>query len=141
MLTGLQNDGSNRHWATRAKSTVRLKTLKRHGEGDELVEIQLSTQTRRKDPGLPEQWIARAFRYKRKGFRTSTVLTSLTDFKAYPRDEVVAPYHEQHSVDDPASDHGLILQGTSKDGIDLSSQENANPALRPLLTITYLQGG
>ena len=47
----------------------------------------------------------------------------------------------QQWVDDPASNHGLILQGTSKDGIDLSSRENAKPALRPLLTITYLQGG
>lgn len=98
-LTKLQRDGTNRHWLTRAKSTVKLRTIEKFSKGDELVEIQLSESTHKKNPGLPAQWIARAIRYKRNGFRASTLLTSLTDAKAYPRDEVVALYHERWEIE------------------------------------------
>lgn len=98
-LTHLHSCGSNRQWLTRAKSTVQLRTIEKLGKGDDRVEIKLSAATRRKNPGLPEQWIARAIRYKRKGFRTSTLLTSLLDSKKYPRDEVVALYHERWEIE------------------------------------------
>lgn len=98
-LTKLQGDGTNRHWATRAKSTVKLKTLKTFAKGDELVEIRLSESTRRNNPGLPETWMARAIRYKRKGFRPSILLTSLVDADLYPRGEVVDLYHERWEIE------------------------------------------
>ena len=115
VLTSLQNDGSNRHWLTRAKSTVRLKQIERVGKDDELVEIQLSAQTRRKNPGLPEHWIARAIRYKKKGFRASTLLTSLTDAEQYPRAEIVALYHERWEIElayDELKTHMLAREET-----------------------------
>jgi hypothetical protein len=98
-LTDLQNDGTNRHWLTRAKSDTRLRRVKKLGPGDYLVEIQLSESTRRKNPGLPEVWLVRAIQYKQKGFRASTLLTSLIDPEMYPRDEVVAMYHERWEIE------------------------------------------
>jgi hypothetical protein len=98
-LNGLCGDGTNRHWLTRAKSTTRLRVLERFAPGDELVEIELSKQTRRVNPGLPATWIARAIRYRRKGFRPSTLLTSLTDPTAYPRNEVVELYHVRWEIE------------------------------------------
>jgi len=98
-LTKIEQSGQNRHWMTRAKTTTRLRRLERLGPNDELVEIQLSAQTRRKCPHLPAQWKVRAIRYQRKGFRPSTILTSLLDPVAYPATEVVAIYHERWDIE------------------------------------------
>lgn len=114
-LNALCDDGTNRQWVTRAKSTTRLRTLERLGRGDELVEIQLSDATRRANPGLPEQWLARAIRYQRKGFRPSVLLTSLKDEEKYPRDEVVALYHERWEIElgyDEIKTHMLAREET-----------------------------
>ena len=44
-------------------------------------------------------WVARAIKYRRKGFRPSTVLTSLLDSRAHPASEVVALYHERWEIE------------------------------------------
>ena len=98
-LHHLVASGQNRHWVTRAKSTTRLRVVERLGLNDTLVEIQLSAPTRRKYPDLPPVWLARAIKYRRKGFRGSTVLTSLLDPRAYPASEVVALYHERWEIE------------------------------------------
>jgi hypothetical protein len=43
-LTRLERSGANRHWLTRAKSTTRLRVIKKRGRNDALVEITLSDQ-------------------------------------------------------------------------------------------------
>lgn len=114
-LTSLVRSGKNRHWVTRAKSTTRLKSLRRLGKNDELVEIELSDQTRRIYPDLPAIWQARAITYQRKGFPPSVLLTSLLDSKQYPASEVVALYHERWEIElgyDEIKTHMLARQET-----------------------------
>lgn len=98
-LVALRRDGTNRQWLSRAKSTTKLRTVEKLGKGDELVEIMLAPTTRRANPNLPEHWTVRAIRYKRKGFRASMLLTSLTDAAKYPRDEIVALYHDRWEIE------------------------------------------
>ena len=98
-LTQLVRAGNNRHWLTRAKSNTRLKTIKRLGRNDSLVEICLSAQTRKAYPELPEHWVVRAIRYQRRGFKPSLVLTSLTDAACYPASELVDLYHERWEIE------------------------------------------
>jgi hypothetical protein len=98
-LNRLCEDGKNRHFITRAKSTTRLRVIKRLGKDDALVEIELSPETRRKQPGLPECWTVRAISYQRKGFPKSVLLTSLLDSGTYPRSELVALYHERWEIE------------------------------------------
>jgi hypothetical protein len=98
-LTRLARSGTNRHWLTRAKSTTKLRVLRRLGRNDDLVEITLSEQTRRLYPDLPSVWTTRAIRYQRKGFRPSTLLTSLLDAEQYPSQEIVALYHERWEIE------------------------------------------
>lgn len=98
-LTALQQAGRDLHWLTRAKSQTRLRRIDRLGRNDELVEIVLSDQTRRAHPGVPVVWQARAIRYQRKGFRPSTLLTSLLNPIEYPADEIVALYHERWEIE------------------------------------------
>ena len=98
-LSRLAGDGTNRHWMTRAKSTTKLRTVERYGKGDALVEIVFAASTHRRNKDLPERWLARAVTYRRKGFRSSTLLTSLTDPVKYPRDELVELYHERWEIE------------------------------------------
>jgi hypothetical protein len=99
LLTAVERNGRNRHWLTRAKTTTRLRRIKRLAANDDLVEIQLSDQTRRAHPELPEVWVARAIRYQRKGFRPATLLTSLIDATVYPTKELVVLYHERWELE------------------------------------------
>lgn len=98
-LTKIVGSGHNRHWLTRAKTQTRLRTVRRLGRNDELAEIVLSDATRRAHPNVPATWQVRAIKYQRKGFRPSTLLTSLIDAAAYPSKEIVALYHERWEIE------------------------------------------
>ncbi len=98
-LSRLAGDGTNRHWMSRAKSTTKQRALERYGPNDALVEITFADSTRSANKELPEIWVARAITYQRKGFRRSVLLTSLIDPRKFPRDEVVAMYHERWEVE------------------------------------------
>jgi Insertion element 4 transposase N-terminal/Transposase DDE domain len=89
----------DRHFLTRAKSSTKWRVVERLGRGDEIVEMDVSRQARAKDPSLGATWRARAIRYQRKGFQPQILLTSLLDAEAYPKDEVVALYHERWEIE------------------------------------------
>ncbi|MGH9657707.1 MAG: IS4 family transposase, partial [Bryobacteraceae bacterium] len=114
-LTQLERSGRNRHWLTRRKKTTRLKRIERLGPNDSIVEIRLSEQTRRAYPDLPEAWRVRAISYRRKGFRPSTLLTSLLDPKAYRAAEIISLYHERWELElgyDEIKTHMLAREET-----------------------------
>ncbi|MEK7763438.1 MAG: IS4 family transposase, partial [Nitrospirota bacterium] len=75
ILLPLARDGANRHWLTRSKKNQRWRVLKRLGPRDAIIEMNVSSEARRQDPGLPKVWVARAVTYQRKGFRSQTLLT------------------------------------------------------------------
>ena len=99
VLCPLQAGGDHRHWLTRAKTTSKWKPLERLGPNDHLVEITVSQTARRKDPTLPRSFVARAIRYRRKGFQPQTLLTSMTDAARFPADEIRALYHERWEIE------------------------------------------
>ena len=68
------------------------RVLRRLGKKDVLVEMNVSSEARRKDPSLPRTWVMRAIAYQRKGFRPETVLTSLLSFEVFPATEIAALY-------------------------------------------------
>ena len=88
-----------KHWLVRAKKNNRWKTLKVFGPGDELVELSISAQARKKDPSLPKKMIARAIRYQVKGYRPQTLLTSMVDLELYPAIEIAEVYHERWELE------------------------------------------
>ena len=90
--------GADRHWLTRAKKNTKFKVIKRLARGDELVEMTVSAQARRKDPSLPLTWVARRIRYKMPGFREQFLLTSLRD-PEFPAQEIVTLYHERWELE------------------------------------------
>jgi len=98
-LVPLEANGRNRHWLTRARKNNTWRVVKRLGPGDALAEVLVNRHSHRVDPSLPERWTLRAIRYRRRGFREQTLLTSLLDPASYPRDEVVALYHERWELE------------------------------------------
>ena len=99
VLVPLMTKGTNRHWMTRAKSNTCFRQIRRLGAGDDLVEFEVSSDARRKDPSLPTHFDARSIRYQRKGYRPQLLLTSLVDPKQYPADELRALYHERWEIE------------------------------------------
>ena len=99
ILIPLMQGGHERHWMTRVKSTTKYRVIKRLGAGDELVELEVSREARRKSPELPKTYVARAIRFQRKGYRPTTLLTSLVDPKTYPAAELRLLYHERWELE------------------------------------------
>ena len=94
VLLGTES-GHDRRWLNRARKDLKLKTLKRLGPGDEVVEMKVSADARKKEPSLPRTWVARRIRYQIPGFSEQSLLTSLRDPDRFPADEIVALYHER----------------------------------------------
>ena len=99
VLVPLTSKGTERYWITRAKSNTKFRSIRRLGKGDDLVEFEVSSEARRKDPSLPTHFDARAIRYQRKGYPPQLLLTSLVDEKRYPAGEVRALYHERWEIE------------------------------------------
>jgi hypothetical protein len=98
-LYELRDGGVNRHWLVRGKKNLKWRVVKRLGRGDDLVEIQLPSAIRKEHPDWPNTFFARAIRYRCKGFRSQTLLTSLLDPGAYPAAEIVELYHERWELE------------------------------------------
>lgn len=96
----MQSTGENRHWLIRGRDDLRVwKTIERYGPGDELAEIEVSKQTRANHPELPRTLRIRVIRYRRPGFKTRTLITSLLDPKLYPAKEIAELYHERWEIE------------------------------------------
>jgi hypothetical protein len=99
VLVPMMTTGVERNWLSRAKTTTEFRSIRRLGAGDELVEIKISSDARRKNVSLPTHYDVRAIRYQRKGFPAQILLTSLLDPERYPADEVRALYHERWEIE------------------------------------------
>ncbi len=99
VLIPLSRTGQDRHWLTRAKKNTSWRVVKHLGPKDQLIEMAVSRQARKKDPTLPEVFLARAIRYQRKGFPPQTLLTSLLDADRYPATEMAGLYHERWEIE------------------------------------------
>jgi hypothetical protein len=95
----IRNGGQERHWLVRARGNSKWRVIKRLGRGDDLVEIEFPRALRREHPELPKTFMARAVRYRRKGFRQRVLLTSLVEPEQYPATEIAELYHERWELE------------------------------------------
>ena len=98
-LQELRLNGKDRHWLLRAKKNARRRLVKRLGPGDDLVEIALPSDVRKAHPDQPAHFLVRLIRYRRKGFRSRVLMTSLVDPEIYPASEIVELYHERWELE------------------------------------------
>lgn len=99
ILIGLERGGVGRHWLTRARTDLVSKRIERLAKGDEIIELNVSSEARKKDPSMPATWRMRAIRYQRRGFKPQLLLTSMLDPRRFPAAEVVALYHERWEIE------------------------------------------
>ena len=99
VLVPLTSKGTERHWIARAKSTTQFRLIRSLGKGDDLVEFEVSSAARRKNPSLSTHFDARAIRYQRKGYPPQLLLTSLVDDQRYPAAEIRALYHQRWEIE------------------------------------------
>ena len=98
-LCALSRSGEDKHWLVPAKSTTRLRRIQKLGRNDWLVEVELSEQTRKKYPELPQVVLARAITYRKKGFPERTLLTSMRDIERFSTAGIIALYHERWELE------------------------------------------
>ena len=99
LLYRLHATGTERHWLIRAKANLKWRVVKKLASNDSLIEITVPRSLRRNSPDLPETLQVRTVRYRRRGFRPKTLLTSLLDSKAYPASELATLYHERWELE------------------------------------------
>jgi len=99
LLHRIHSRGEQRHWLLRARKNLKWKVLRRLGRGDELVEVTFPATVRREHPDLAKTFQARVIRYRRKGFRSRVLMTSLLDAKRYPATEVADLYCERWELE------------------------------------------
>ena len=95
----LTRSGEDKHWMVPAKSTTRLRRLKKLGKNDWVVEVELSEQTRKLRPELPLVVLARAITYRKRGFPERTLLTSMGDAERFPTNGIIELYHERWELE------------------------------------------
>lgn len=99
VLIPLSTHGVSRHWLVPAKANFRWRVIRRLAPGDDLVEMNVSTNAQVANRTLPKRWEMRAIRYERRGFRPRVLLTSLTDSDRYPAADIAALYHERWEME------------------------------------------
>lgn len=95
----ISSGGEQRHWLTRVRKNQGFRKKKRLRRGDYLVEIEVGEHALRRNPSLPQTISARLITYRRPGFKPKRLLTSLTDSKRYPADEIIGLYHERWEIE------------------------------------------
>jgi hypothetical protein len=90
---------NQRHWLSRSTARLQWRVMRKLGPGDDLVEVFVGRTARQNNPELPASYLARAIRYRRKGFKPCILLTSLLDPSRYPAVEIVELYHERWELE------------------------------------------
>jgi hypothetical protein len=87
---------------TRAKTgklTLKTRKIRRLPDGSFLTNLVCPRALRRKNQSLPDTITVRVIKYRAKGFRPLTLVTSLLDHEKYPAAEIGALYHERWEIE------------------------------------------
>lgn len=97
LLLRLTQSGEQRHWLIPERKGLVQRVVKRHAKGDELVEMKVSPQARKKNPTLPETWLVRRVTYSVKS-GMKTVMTSLP-VEEYTAKQIAQLYQERWEIE------------------------------------------
>lgn len=98
LLINWQQKQPDAHWLVPVKGNTKYRVLETYGEGDHLVEMQVSAHAQKQDNRLPEFWQARLIECDEctdyKGF-----ITSLKDVGRYPAAALRYVYQERWGIE------------------------------------------
>lgn len=98
ILCGLTTQGHNRHFVIPAKANTKWEVIDGSSD-DALVQMRTSPQARKKCPGLPEFWQARAVTIVDENARKRVLLTSLHDRKRYTAADIAMLYAKRWRIE------------------------------------------
>ncbi len=87
------------HWLVPVKGNTKYRVLEILGDGDSLVEMQVSPHARKQDSSLPEFWQARLIECAGESGDYKGFITSLMDVKSYPAESLRYVYQERWSIE------------------------------------------
>lgn len=99
LLINWQRQESEAHWLVPLKGNTKYRIVETFGEGDHLVEMQVSPQARKQDGSLPEFWLARLIECEGESSDYKGFITSLLDHAGYPADSLRYVYQERWSIE------------------------------------------
>lgn len=98
LLHQLGSQGQERHFLIPAKSNTRWRLIEGTPQ-DGVVEMNVSAAARKREPGLPKQWQARAVLTVGPQGKPCYLLTSLMDCKQFPAQTLRNCYRERWQIE------------------------------------------
>lgn len=98
LLHRWQSSGEEKHWLIPLRKGAQYKTVAKLGKGQELVELKLSPQARKKWADAPETLQARLITKTIKG-KEVKLLTSMTDPMRYPGADIAELYSHRWEIE------------------------------------------
>lgn len=85
--------------AKTGKRALKRKTVRRLSDGSVLAKLLVPPALKRKHAKLPDAIEVRVIKYRAKGYRPMTLVTSLLDPLAYPAAEIGELYHDRWEIE------------------------------------------
>ncbi|HHH2713519.1 TPA: IS4 family transposase, partial [Citrobacter farmeri] len=98
LLHHWQSSGAEKHWLIPLKKDAQYEVVQKLGQGDELVELNVSPQARKKWGGVPKVLTARLVSKEVNGKKVR-VLTSMSDPLKYPKADIVDLYGHRWEIE------------------------------------------
>lgn len=98
LLHHWQSSGTEKHWLIPLKKDARYEVVQKQGQGDEIVELNVSPQARRKWGDVPKILTARLVSKEING-KIVRVLTSMSDPLRYPKADIVDLYGHRWEIE------------------------------------------
>lgn len=97
LLLGVSNRGAQRHWLIPARKGLVSEPIETYNADDQLLQMRVSPQARKRNPDLPTHWQVRAVSYRYHGKR-KTVYTSLPA-EHYDTEAIARLYKERWEIE------------------------------------------
>lgn len=98
LLHHWQSTGTERHWMLPLRKGAQYQVVRKLGVGQELVELKLSPQAKKKWRDAPDTLKARLISKEVKG-KTVQILTSMCDPLRYPKADIVDLYSQRWEIE------------------------------------------
>lgn len=98
LLNRWHQAGTHRHWMLPTRKDLKFEIIRSLGKNDKLIKLTTTPQSRRKFDDLPTTIEARLVSKNIKGKRYH-ILTSMTDPKRFPSDEMVELYRYRWEIE------------------------------------------
>lgn len=98
LLYQWQTATTQSHWLIPLRKGVKYEILQELGQGDKLIKLNTTPQSRKQNPALPESFCVRLLEKTEKG-KQFQCITSLVDNEKYPANEVLSLYRHRWEIE------------------------------------------